>query len=42
MRGPDLSFEVVVSDAGGTRTLDEHSLPLHIGTGQDADVRIPV
>jgi formylglycine-generating enzyme required for sulfatase activity len=41
MRGPDLSFEVVVSDAGGTRTLDEHNLPLHIGTGQDADVRIP-
>jgi formylglycine-generating enzyme required for sulfatase activity len=36
-----LSFEVVVSDAGGTRTFDEHNLPLHIGTGQDADIRIP-
>jgi formylglycine-generating enzyme required for sulfatase activity len=36
-----LSLEVVVSDVGGTRTLDENNLPLHIGTGQDADVRIP-
>ncbi|MCP4832723.1 MAG: SUMF1/EgtB/PvdO family nonheme iron enzyme [Gammaproteobacteria bacterium] len=36
-----MSVEVVVSDAAGTRTLDEHNLPLHIGTGQDADIRIP-
>ena len=36
-----MSLEVVVSDVAGTRTLDEGDLPLHIGTGRDADVRIP-
>ncbi len=36
-----MSLEVVVSDVAGTRTFDERNLPLHIGTGRDADVRIP-
>ena len=36
-----MSLEVVVSDSAGTRTHNEHELPLHIGTGSDADVRIP-
>ena len=36
-----MSLEIVVSDVAGTRTLDEQCLPLHIGTGRDADVRIP-
>jgi formylglycine-generating enzyme required for sulfatase activity len=36
-----LSLEIVVSDAAGTRILGEQDLPLHIGTGTDADIRIP-
>jgi formylglycine-generating enzyme required for sulfatase activity len=36
-----LSFKIVVSDTAGTRRLEAHELPLHIGTGKDADVRIP-
>ncbi|MGI9292318.1 MAG: PEGA domain-containing protein [Gammaproteobacteria bacterium] len=36
-----MNLEVVVSDIAGTRTYKEQDLPLHIGTGGDADVRIP-
>lgn len=36
-----MSLEVVVSDVAGVRTYKEQDLPLHIGTGNDADVRIP-
>ena len=41
MRGTDLSLQVTIRDAGGRRSASEADLPLRIGTGPGAALRLP-
>ena len=36
-----MSRNVIISDPGGQRTLGEEELPLRIGSGAGADIRLP-
>ncbi len=36
-----MSLRIIIKDAGGSRTLSEGELPLHIGSSTGADIRIP-